>query len=191
MYVCKKCFKVSRSQEPIDAIAVGLAVGFLARADAVELLVDRSREDIGELRDSERATLELLDTLAADYYVDRKITASTVGTANDKLNDRLADVRGKMLDANRVRVFEGLVGVNDVRAVWERLGLERRRAVISSLFTITVNPVGRGQRRFSPEQLGIDWLTAQGLMPAGCDATETAAGPRPPAPLSTPYRSPP
>ena len=159
--VCKGCHRLSRAEEPIDAAITGLAIAYLSRPDAVDLLVDRDREDMGELRESERAILEQMETLASDRYVEELITDAQFRAANGKLTARLADVRDRMLDANRARTFDGLVGAEDVEEVWQSLPLERKRAVIAALFTVTILPIGRGQKRFSPDQLQINWLTAQ------------------------------
>jgi len=161
VYVCKGCHKLSRAAEPIDKVVTGLALAYLKRPDAANVLLDRSRDDLRELREAERATEASMESLAADHYVEKLITRQQFLAANKGLEARLADIRSRMTDANRARAFDGLVGAEDVEKVWDGLSLERKRAVLAALFVITVKPVGRGQNRFSPEQLQVDWLTAE------------------------------
>jgi site-specific DNA recombinase len=59
-----------------------------------------------------------------------------------------------------VSVLGGLVGVDDVRAVWDGLELDRRRAVIDALMTITLDSPGRGARVFDPDTVQIEWKAA-------------------------------
>jgi site-specific DNA recombinase len=47
-------------------------------------------------------------------------------------------------------VFGSLVAVPDVRAAWDGLDLDRRRAVIDALMMITLFLPGRGARVFNP-----------------------------------------
>ena len=43
-----------------------------------------------------------------------------------------------MLDANKSRVFDGVIGAADPGAVWAGLPLDRRRALIDILMTVTI-----------------------------------------------------
>ena len=116
MYVCKKCHKVSRATDLIDPVVIDLALAFLASPDAAELLVDRSRADIAELRQQERALLEQIDTLAVDY-AEGRFNGRQVKLVTDRLEVKLAEVRDGMRDANKARVFDGLVGATNLRKV--------------------------------------------------------------------------
>ena len=62
-----------------------------------------------------------------------------------------------MLDANKSRVFDGVIGAADPGAVWAGLSLDRRRALIDVLMTVTIAPVGRAARGFDPASVRIDW----------------------------------
>ena len=67
-----------------------------------------------------------------------------------------------MRDANKARVFDGLVGVRNVRKVWNGLSLERRRAVLSTLFVVTIKRIGSGRRTFNADDhIAIRWLTGE------------------------------
>jgi hypothetical protein len=64
-----------------------------------------------------------------------------------------------MLDANKSRVFDGVIGAADPGAVWAGLPLDRRRALIDILMTVTIAPIGRVGRGFDPASVEIVWRT--------------------------------
>lgn len=71
---------------------------------------------------------------------------------------RLAEVEQAMSDAGRVNVLGSLLSAADVRAAWDALDGDRRRAVIATLMQrVTVLPPGRGARTFDPSTVRIDW----------------------------------
>jgi DNA invertase Pin-like site-specific DNA recombinase len=161
VYVCRECHKISRATDLIDPPVIELALAFLASPDAAELLVDRKRADIAELRQQERALLEQIDNLAVDY-AEGRLTGRQVQIATERLETRLVGIQSGMRDANKARVFDGLVGAKNVRKVWDGLSLERRRAVLSTLFEVTVKRIGSGRRAFNAEDhIGIRWLTGE------------------------------
>ncbi len=77
----------------------------------------------------------------------------------DDLGHELAD----MAQHDALAEFSG----KDPAAVWERIGLDRRRAVIRSLMAVTVHPAPRGRRPgwrpgesyFDPAGVAITWLS--------------------------------
>lgn len=161
VYTCKHCFGVSRAAELIDPLAVDLALGFLASPDAADLLIDRKRGDLNDLRQQERALLQQLDQLAVDYD-EGNLTGRQVKIATERKQQRLDAVRAEMRDANKARVFDGLIGAQNVREVWDGLSLERQRAVLATLFVVTIKPIGSGRYRFDPDNhVAIRWLTGE------------------------------
>ncbi len=139
VYCCRKCQKFSRSVEAVDEWVVAHVVARLARPDAAELLVDQKREDAAELRD-QAAALRARQDEAAGLFAVGDITASQLKTATAALAAQLEAVESKLLDANRTRVFDGLIGVQDVAARFDALPLDRRRAVVAALVTVTIMP---------------------------------------------------
>lgn len=159
VYVCKHCFGVYRKADLIDPLVVDLVVGFLASPGAAELLIDRKRADLNDLRQQERALLQQLDQLAVDYD-EGNLTGRQVKIATERKQQRLEAVRAEMRDANKSRVFDGLIGVANVRKVWDNLSLDRQRAVVSTLMEVTIKPIGSGRYHFDPDKhVGIRWLT--------------------------------
>ena len=156
--MCKNCFGVTRDMASVDELIEGIVVERLARPDARDLLIAEKRDDINELRDK-AAALRARQDEAAALFADGAITASQLKISTAKLAAQLAEVESKMLDANKTRVFDGVIGAADPRAVWDGLTLDRKRAVIDVLMTITIEPVGRAARGFDPESVRIEWRT--------------------------------
>ena len=74
-----------------------------------DLLIAEKRDDINELRDK-AAALRARQDEAAALFADGAITASQLKISTAKLAAQLAEVESKMLDANRTRVFDGVIG---------------------------------------------------------------------------------
>jgi hypothetical protein len=156
VYVCKHCFGVTRDMARVDDLITELVVGRLSAPDAADMLIAEKRVDINELRD-QAAALRARQDQAAALFADGAITASQLKTSTAKLSKTLAAVESKMLDANKTHVFDGLIGTRDPQTVWDGLTLDRRRAIIDVMMTITIAPAVRGARGFDPEQVQVSW----------------------------------
>ncbi len=153
-YKCVK-FHVSCNATDVESIVVGAVAARLARPDARELLVDHDRPDSTGLREEAATVRARLDSLAVDF-ADGALTASQLRTATERMRARLAELETLMAHTDRAPVLVGLVGADDVRAVWDGLPLFRQRSVIDLLMSITVLPAGRGGP-FNPERVQINW----------------------------------
>ena len=89
-----------------------------------------------------------------------ELTAGQLRTATERIRVNLADVERQMADAGRIDVLGPLLAGRDVRAVWDTLDDDRRRAIIATIMTVTLMPPGRGSRTFRPETVVIEWRTA-------------------------------
>ena len=96
----------------------------------------------------------------SDLFADGAITAAQLTRGTGRARDRLAVVERLMVEAGRVPVLGELVTAADVRATWEALDLDRRRAAVDTLMAVTLLPPGRGARTFDPETVRIDWRAA-------------------------------
>jgi site-specific DNA recombinase len=152
VYVCKAHHHLSRAGQPCDDLVQAHVVARLARPDARELLVSRAPETVG-LHDEAVLLRARLDTLATEF-ADGELTASQLRTATERIQTKLRAVEGRVVASARALVLTDLVGVEDVAARWGRLTLDRQRAVVSVLMTVTILPAGRG-RGFDPAQVRI------------------------------------
>lgn len=145
VYACKKCNGVRRSVADVDRWVIGRVIDLLSDADAVELLVRREHLDVAELV-AEAQALEAQQNELANLFAERKIKAAQLATGTANLEKQIAEVRSRMRDADKARVLDGVIGVKDVRAKFDRLGLDRQRAMIGLLYGITIHP-GQAPRR--------------------------------------------
>jgi DNA invertase Pin-like site-specific DNA recombinase len=146
----------ARMAEPVEEFVSALMVGRLSRVDASDLLVDSNKPDVDALRTEAVALRKRLEALAVDF-ADGELTTSQIKAATRRVRARLSEVETEMADAGRVDVLGPLVAAADVSAAWDALTTARRRAVIDTLATVKLHPVGRGTRTFRPETVGIEW----------------------------------
>jgi len=148
---------VARLADPVDDLIRDVVVGRLSRPDAAELLVDQDRPDVDALRAEARVLRAKLDEIAREFADDRTVTVRQVRTMTERVKGRLAAVDEQMADAGRRSVLGPLIGAEDVRAVWEGLDIDRQRAVVDTLMTITLRSPGQGARMFDPDTVQIEW----------------------------------
>lgn len=141
-YACKARKCVVRNAAELEAFVSAVVVERLSRPDAIDLLRPASPGvNVVALRAEGKALHKRIDDLADDIELDERTLARRVA----KLRERLAEVEREMAAAGRGNVLSGLVDAPDVAAAWEALHLDRRRAVIDVLMTITVHRTRKGR----------------------------------------------
>lgn len=154
VYTCKSCNRVSRNGAWLDAVAVEATVDRLARPDAVELTQPEQRDDLDELRERARALRTRLDSMAVEF-ADGVLSPSQIKTATARIKEQLEDIDQTISDSQATHVFDGVIGAEDVAAAFGDLSLDRQRAVVSSLVSITVKPSGRCGRVLRREDIDL------------------------------------
>jgi hypothetical protein len=122
----------------------------LSRDDARNLLIDDHREDLAELR-AEQSTLRLRLNQLAQSFAEGEIDSAQLQAGSERLRARLSDGESRMVHVDRAPVLADLVSAQDVRAAWNGIGLDRQRAVVDSLYVITLMPNRPGGRRINFE----------------------------------------
>jgi site-specific DNA recombinase len=150
---------VARLSEPVDDYVTEVVIERLSRDDAADLLIDHDQPDVEQLRGKARALRGRLVELGTEFAT-TDLPAAQLRTINESISAQLVAIETQLADAGRVSVLGGLVGIADVRAVWDGLDLDRRRAVIDTLMTITLYSPGRGARKFDPDTVSIKWRTS-------------------------------
>ncbi len=141
---------VCRLAGPVDHYVSSIVIERLSRPDAADLLIDHSRPDVDALRNQAQVLRERLAEIAREFADDPSMPVTMVRTMTERVQTKLTDVENQIADAGRVSVLGGLIGAEDVRAVWDGLDLDRHRAVIDALMSITLNSPGKGKRVFDP-----------------------------------------
>ncbi|MGR6317842.1 hypothetical protein Q2K19_03660 [Micromonospora soli] len=163
-YVCKASKCVSRNAEELDGYVGAIVVERLSRPDVAELLTGTGRPDSGALQLDATALRERLDGLAA-AYADGAIDVRQLREGSERLRARLAEVEDQLATADRGDALAGLIGVADPGKAWDALDLHRRRAVVDTLMTVTIDRTRKGRPRgwtpgspyFDPSTVGIVW----------------------------------
>jgi hypothetical protein len=74
----------------------------------------------------------------------------------ERLNGRLAEIDGELAHAARGSALGEFVNAVDPAGQWGKATIERQRAAVAEMMTVTVLPGLRG-REFDPELVRIDW----------------------------------
>jgi hypothetical protein len=160
---------VVRNAVEVDAHVGAVIVERLSRPDALALL--RPTLDTAPVHAEMATVRERLDGLAREY-ADGTIDARQMAAGSTRLRERLAVLTAAIADASRGSALSGVVDAPDVAAAWARLALDRKRAIVDTLVTVTIlrSPKGRrpgwrpGERYFDPRTVDIGWKGAAGLI---------------------------
>lgn len=160
-YRCTSRQHVTRNAEHLDNYVGGLVVARLRRPDAADLLtVDTGSGSQLEALHGEAVELRRrLDGLA-DLYATGSIDARQLAQGSERLRGELLRIEatiGAIGQQSALGVFTG----RDPGDVWDALDLDRRRAVVDALMTVTVNVGRRGRLPggvyFDAEAVDVDW----------------------------------
>jgi site-specific DNA recombinase len=152
-YRCSKALgHIARAAEPVEWFIGEIVIERMSRPDAARLLEADDRLDADAVR-VELLALRTRRRNVLDLVEDGTYTAAEARSRVARLDPQIAAAEAKLTDAGRVDVLGALVGVADVRAAWQRLDVDRKRAVIDALVTVRLLPPGRGVRfGATPEQ---------------------------------------
>lgn len=144
LYSCKNmgCYKVGRDMKSLDKLITDLIKARLSQPDAAELFA-RPETDVHHLYDALKAKRKKLEQIAVDY-ADDILTREQAGIATRRLESRIEELEREIAVSSQPNDFLDFDPAADVSDWFDNLPLERKRALISMLCTITVSPVGRG-----------------------------------------------
>lgn len=146
MYRCSgSTGHVTRASGPVDWYVNEVLIERLTRPDAAHLLLHEELPDSAQLRREAQTLRVRLDSLAG-LLAEGILTEAGVRREAGKLRTRLADIEAQQSNAGRVDILRPLIAAADVRAAWEGLDTDRRRAVIEAVMRVTLLPPGRGVR---------------------------------------------
>ncbi|WP_427130238.1 recombinase family protein [Pseudarthrobacter sp. S9] len=150
---------VFQNMQPLEDLVEQVVIGQLSHPDAGKHFTvgADAAESVETLQAESEALRARLDE-AANSYADGAITArqletitARVGALLKAAGDRLAALQRSSLAALHSGTPE------TVREWWDAADIEQRRAVIDSMFTIYVDPVGiSAARRFDPERVRFE-----------------------------------
>jgi site-specific DNA recombinase len=118
--------------------------------------VAADRPDVSGLS-FEAATLRTRRDQLAEDYAEGVLTRSQLLAGTRRIEARLTEIEAALADAAQVTVLAAFIDRGNVRAVWDRLDLDQRRAAIDTLMAVTLHSPGQGARTFRPETIEITW----------------------------------
>lgn len=148
IYRCKGCFKIGRSQQPIDDHVLKNLHWRLTETDISSLLL-ADNANIDELRAQHRICDSQLKE-AASLYAKRKISAETLEQISQEVEQEMRDLEAQMFDANKSRTLADVLDADLAAEGFGGATLDARRAVIDALMEITMNVVP-SRKPFDPD----------------------------------------
>lgn len=160
-YRCASMAHFMRRGDPLDDFVERVVIARLSRPDAADLLGDRERHDIEELR-TERRRLETTIRQAGDDEMDGLIDRAERVRLTRRANARIAELDEKLRAGVDTSALAEIVTAEDVGAAWRALTLGKKRGILEALATVVVFSVGQGnRRRMSDEAMSrtvrFDW----------------------------------
>lgn len=156
-YHCKHCHGVARKIESVDKFVLDVVSERLSRKDAHDLLIKRT-PDLKALRTKANALRKRQDAMAKAHG-DGSVTLSQLIAFNASVDAQLADIRAKIEDDAKARILKDVIVPGDRAAVLRKFDgydLDRKRAVIDVLLTVTVLP-GQARGALRTDLLPITW----------------------------------
>lgn len=145
---------VARSAGPVDDMVERLVVGLLGRPDFAVTTASPITPD-GESLRVEAVSLRARMGEAADSFADGLITGAQLAKITARVQGKLDEVEAQMARSARGTALAPFVG-HDAAKVWKGLPLDRRRAVVRELMSVTVLPSGKRGNGFDPELVRIE-----------------------------------
>jgi DNA invertase Pin-like site-specific DNA recombinase len=155
---------VSRAQVPLDEFVQAVIVERLRRPDAAERLRPAAPDvDLGALRAEANAARARL-TEIAEMLGDGELSRAEAQIARTRAQARLDRATAELDAATIPSPLAGIVDAPDPAAAWAGLDLGRKRAVLTELMTVTVEPARPGVNPllFDPTTILVEWKGADG-----------------------------
>lgn len=148
---------VVRNMPEVDAWVVDNVLARLARSDAAELIASRPGAvvDVAALRAEVRLLRDRKVALARLFGEDGDVEALMAGKR--AIDERLARKAELLRSATEVSPIADLVDADDVRAVWDRMTIGEKRAVLKLVCRVEIWPLDHGDRRFDASAVRILW----------------------------------
>lgn len=153
-YTCNVGRHVGRNAAELEQLVEGVIIKRLKRDDAIDLLRPTAPDiDVAALRAEEAVLRQQLDDLADDLGID----ARTLARRSQKASERLSAIADTLAQAGRGNILAGVVDAPDVEAAWERLDLDRKRAIIHFFADVVVHRTAKGRPKgWKPGQTYFD-----------------------------------
>lgn len=172
IYMCRSGGHVTRDAAAVDEFVEQVTVERLRREDAAEFFLPATpgQEPTERLAARANALRAKLDQYVADHD-DDLITRKQLLDGTRRTRQKLADIDGEMARRATVPMLASVpLGKPEAAEHWAGYSLDRKRAIIDAIMTVTILPGHRGRPKghrpgdpyFDPATVHIDWRKPQG-----------------------------
>ena len=141
---------VTRGADNVDTLVEKVLLAQLRRSPGLDL--SGRDESTDHMAEAEALRARLTD-LALEF-ADGILTAAQLRTATERIQQKLQDVEARLSSAAGNPTLAALAASQDVAAAWEKLDLDRRRAVVDAVLEIEIHRTRRGAG-FRPQDVTI------------------------------------
>lgn len=139
VYICRTGRHLCRTAALIDDYVEAMVIARVTRDDARQLLVDAAGPDLPALLARELVLTAKLEEIAREYNDPTSpLTMSQVRIMTADVQGQLDDIEQAKAHPTRAPILRKLIEADDPVAEWARTPLDRRRAIVDALFTVTV-----------------------------------------------------
>jgi site-specific DNA recombinase len=165
-YRCEQGAHVVRRCEPLDDFVQHILIERLSRSDAAHLAGTPTTVDTAALHVERLAIKARLDELV-DLFAAGHITGQQMERGSATLRSQLEELDRQLAADAGASVLDGVVG-GEAAEVWPMFDLSRRRAILDTLMSVTVQRSRRGRppgwrpgnSYFDPRGIEIAWRTS-------------------------------
>ncbi|WP_203042763.1 MULTISPECIES: recombinase family protein [unclassified Frankia] len=158
------CMGVARNMAALDAYVTTIVVDLLSTPEILAQLVREDMADpLGAVQaaadvETAQARAAALGAAMADDDPADEVTRIMRKNQAEAIRIALTAARARQAALVQATVFEGLntVSAEEMAAHWESLALQRRRALIRAMVTVTVLPGTRGRSTFDPTAVRVE-----------------------------------
>jgi DNA invertase Pin-like site-specific DNA recombinase len=157
-YACRRCRRCGIRSDQVESIINEAVLQRLSGENATDLLKAPAADpDQAQKVTDEKSILHGRLNEIADERADGLLTGAQAKRATDRIQDRLDALEKLQVDADRLRVLDGIpLGTAEVAEALAELSTDRYRAVIDLLLTVTVNPVGKCGNVFRADRIVVE-----------------------------------
>lgn len=146
-----------RSSTEVDEQVIATVAAWLSRDETLAALLASGEESERADLTSEQVTLRGRLTEVAESFADGALSRIQLEAATSKINARLDAIETELAGSRRTAITGALARSADPAAEFRSAAIDRQRAVIRELVTVTILPVPKGSpRRYLPELTVIE-----------------------------------
>jgi site-specific DNA recombinase len=144
-YRCKSGPHLTRMAEPVDDFVTAIVIERLSRPDARLLVRPERAVDVEALQNQAVALRGRLDELGTLYGAG-DIDARQLATASTTIRAQLDQVDATLAASVAGSPLAGFLDADDVAEAWAAASVDRKKAIIRTLMTVTLLKAPRGRR---------------------------------------------